>query len=482
MTENKRLSGDCMFVDTHAHLDEEEYSGRVDDVLAACLQVGVRRVVVQGSSLAESRLLCETLMKRPEVYGALGCHPHEAKDWTASSGDELRALVKSAGSKCVAIGEIGLDYYYDFSDHESQHRAFLEQLAIARELHLPVVIHTRDAWNDTLAILRDWTNSFVSDGLFYGVVHCWFGTPEQSRELRAMGFLMGVGGSVTFKKSEAIQASVREMPLNSFVLETDAPYLSPVPYRGKPNTPASIPLIAQAIADLRGGHESPEEIAAVTTRNARCLYGAMGLPELPAIAYCLGRSLYIALSNRCSCDCVFCTRRDKPLIHGWNLKMEQDPDESEVQRAVESWGPDFERFKEVVFCGFGEPTLRLDLLLKTAQWLKAHGARRIRINTNGHSDLINGAGSVARMKGIVDVVSVSLNATNKEDYNRLNRPDHPDEAWDAMRNFVRDAARELPECVGSAVGLPGRETDGIRAMALELGAKFRLRPYEDLSR
>ena len=467
-----------VYIDTHAHLDDKHYAPILNETVENAQTAGVMRMVLQGCSLPECRHVVEIVENHSALFTTLGCHPHSAKDWNSQSGDELIKLIADCGSKCVGIGEIGLDYHYDFSTPEQQRIAFYDQLRLASQLDLPVVIHCREAWDDTLAALREWVAQKKRTCLFHGIVHCWFGTPEQSRTLRELGFLMGIGGSLTFRKSLDVRDSVQEIPLNSFVLETDAPYLTPVPFRGKPNAPAYIPLIAETVAEL--SETTVEQVAKITTRNALLVYGRMGLPEQPATVYVIGSSLYIALTNRCSCDCVFCPRETDPVIKGWNLKRSEDPTKEEVFSALEEWGPTFEQYKEVVFCGFGEPTLRLDLLLDIARWAKARGAVKIRVNTNGLSDLSNGEGSVQKMVGFVDTVSISLNAIDKESYNKLNRPEQPAVAWETLLRFVQEAAATLPECIASAVVLPNTSVEPIEKLAKSLGAKFRPRPFEDL--
>ena len=195
------------------------------------------------------------------------------------------------------------------------------------------------------------------------------------------------------------------------------------------------------------------------------------------------RNLYVNITNHCNCACTFCLRTMKHMAEQSSLWFKgKEPTVEEVKAALDTVPWDY--IKEVVFCGFGEPTLRLDLLLEVAKWLKEHGAKKIRINTNGMSDLINGKDSVDKMINLIDAVSVSLNAVDKDEYNRTNRPQDPEHAWEAIHDFIRAAVKKLPECIVSTVGLPGREKEVaiIEARVRELGAKFRLRPLEDLSK
>jgi TatD DNase family protein len=190
------------------------------------------------------------------VYASVGVLPHDASKLTAQTLDDLRAL--AANPKVVAFGEIGLDYHYDFSPRETQREAFIAQLRLARELGLPITIHTREAWDDTISVLREnWSGD--------GVMHCFTGDPAQAEEALAMGFHLSYGGVLTFKTADNVRESARITPDDRLLIETDAPYLAPIPYRGKRNEPAMMVETAKKLAEVRG--TTVEHIARITTAN-----------------------------------------------------------------------------------------------------------------------------------------------------------------------------------------------------------------------
>jgi TatD DNase family protein len=243
-----------MFTDSHCHLDGERFAADLDAVLDRASAAGVTRML----SIGTGQIDCAVRLagKYEQIYASIGVHPHDASKLTAQTLDDLRAL--AANPKVVAFGEIGLDYHYDFSPREIQREAFVTQLKLARELNLPITIHTREAWDDTMSILRD-------NWLGAGVMHCFTGDPAQAQEALAMGFHLSYGGVLTFKTAENVRQSARITPDDRLLIETDAPYLAPIPWRGKRNEPAMMVETARKLAELRG--TAVEYIAQVTTAN-----------------------------------------------------------------------------------------------------------------------------------------------------------------------------------------------------------------------
>ncbi|NQU44760.1 TatD family hydrolase [bacterium] len=257
-------------VDTHCHLADEKFSTDMDSVCQRATAAGVTSIVAVGDKLDSSRRALEIARAWPDaqLVAAVGVHPHHAENWTDETDLQLRALCREGveAGKVVALGETGLDFYYDNSPREQQAEIFAAQAEIAREFHLPLVIHVRDAW-DTFFEMIDRLN-LPQIG---GVVHCFSGNAKQAVRLTEMGFYLGVGGVITFKKSDDLRESVRAVPLESLLLETDAPYLAPVPMRGDRNEPAYVAHTAAVLAQVL---EKPlEEIARVTTANAVRLLG-----------------------------------------------------------------------------------------------------------------------------------------------------------------------------------------------------------------
>lgn len=263
-----------MIIDTHAHYDDEAFEEDRDAVLSSLRGAGVGLVVNIGASLASSRSTAELAAKYSFLYGAVGVHPDSAAELDEAGMQELSRLADS--EKIVAIGEIGLDYYWDAAPREVQKYWFERQLALALEKDLPVVIHSREAVEDTLEIMR--RTYHASGGKLRGVIHCFSGSAETAKVYTDMGFYIGAGGVVTFKNGKKLKAVVEAVPFDKLVIETDCPYLAPVPYRGKRNDSTLLSFVIAEIARLRGISE--EEAEHVTERNARALYGLSGEEEL----------------------------------------------------------------------------------------------------------------------------------------------------------------------------------------------------------
>jgi TatD DNase family protein len=247
-----------MFVDSHCHLDDKRFADDLDAVLDRAAAAGVTRILSIGTGDGPPEIdRAVRLADRYEtVYASVGVHPHNASKATAETYDDLRALARHA--KVVAFGEIGLDYHYDFSPREIQREVFIEQLKLAADVALPVTIHTREAWEDTMSILAEyWTGE--------GVMHCFTGDPAQAREALALGFHLSFGGVLTFKTAENVRESARITPEDRLLIETDAPYLAPIPYRGKRNEPSMMLETARKLAEVRG--TTPERVAEITTTN-----------------------------------------------------------------------------------------------------------------------------------------------------------------------------------------------------------------------
>ena len=254
-----------MLIDTHAHLDFEDFAADLEPVLARATAAGINRIITIGTSLESSRRALDLATKQPMVYSVVGIHPTSVVEAGERDLDELREL--TANAKIVAIGETGLDYHRLPEDaaeatvvKRAQAESFRQQLEIAVAAGLNVVIHQRDAWDDTLEILREYT------GAVRGVFHCFGGTPAQAREVLALGHLVSFTGIVTFKNGATVRETAAAVPADAFMVETDCPFLAPVPFRGKRCEPAHTRETAIAVANARG--ETLETIAAQTTATA----------------------------------------------------------------------------------------------------------------------------------------------------------------------------------------------------------------------
>lgn len=253
-------------LDSHTHLSFPQFDADREAVIQRAREAGLVAIIEIGADLESSRAAV-ALAEAHDFYAAIGIHPHDAETLTPAALAELRELARH--SKVVAIGEIGLDYYRDLSPRDAQRRAFEAQLALAAETGVPIVIHCREAWEDTLAVLRGFAAQ--AGGLRYGVIHSYSGGLGRLEEVLALGFSIGLSGPVTFPKSERLRAVAAAVPLERLLVETDCPYLTPQPHRGERNEPAYVRYVVEEIARVRG--LSVEEVARVTTANAWRLFG-----------------------------------------------------------------------------------------------------------------------------------------------------------------------------------------------------------------
>lgn len=262
-----------MFVDTHAHLSYPEFAADLDDVLARATASRVHHVISIATSLDEARRVIEIAEKFPQVSGSVGLHPGKVPEVRLCETEQLREL--AAHPKIVAIGETGLDYYREARDQPALQRQqkdlFWSHLDLARELSLPVVIHNRSAERDILEILRAHAQKLSEQDHPWGVMHCFAGDLKFARDCLELGLFISYTGILTFKNARTLQDVAAEVPLDRVMLETDAPYLAPVPYRGKRNEPAHVPHIAAVLAELK--RVTVDEVAAQTSANAERLFG-----------------------------------------------------------------------------------------------------------------------------------------------------------------------------------------------------------------
>lgn len=249
--------------DTHAHYDDEAFCEDRGELLDSLREHGIGTVVNVAASLSSCRTTLALAEEYPFIYAAVGIHPNETGELSDEHMDWLKGLSKN--EKVVAIGEIGLDYYWDEPEREIQKKWFVRQLAVAKETGLPVIIHSRDAAKDTLDIMKA-----EHGGVTGGVIHCFSYGTEIAREYLNMGYDLGIGGVLTFNNAKKLKEVVAYAPLDRLVLETDCPYLAPVPNRGKRNSSRNLPYVVEAMAQIKG--VSSEEIIRRTTENARRLY------------------------------------------------------------------------------------------------------------------------------------------------------------------------------------------------------------------
>ncbi|MEZ4485725.1 MAG: YchF/TatD family DNA exonuclease [Syntrophotaleaceae bacterium] len=349
------------FIDTHAHLDSGRFTADLPQVLDAARAAGVRYILTIGCDLASSRAAVELAARYPEVYAAVGIHPHDAQQVDDQALDELKQLARQ--DKVVAIGETGLDYYRDHCPRDIQQSAFRRQIALAREVELPIIVHDRDAHQDVLRILQEEQAQQVG-----GVLHCFSGDQAMARACIELGFFISFPGTLTYPNNQALREVAEAISTDHILLETDCPYLAPQVRRGKRNEPAYLRHTAEELARIKG--LSLADIARVTSLNAFRLFGIGAPDQRSRIAYPIRDALYLNITNRCSNRCIFCAKFKDFTVKGHALKLEREPTAEEVKEAIGCPRD----YREVVFCGYGEPLLRLDLVKEVAAWLHEQGA------------------------------------------------------------------------------------------------------------
>jgi len=450
----------------------EEFDSDREDVIKHARDSGLEALITVGSDLAACEGAVELSKKYDFIYAAVGIHPHDAKYFNENIYNQLKEwaspphppLTKGGtrGGKVVAIGETGLDYHYDNSPRKTQQEVFRRHLQLAKESNLSVIIHSREAKQDTIKILRE------SD-INRGVLHCFSGDMDMAEQAMSMGLYISFAGPVTFKKALQLKEIARMVPDDYILVETDAPYLSPEPFRGKRNEPSYILNTVKHIAELRG--ISFEDMARITTLNAKRLFSIGIIPKQAEIAYRIRDSLYLNITNRCTNKCSFCVKFHSDYVKGHRLRLSYEPTVDEVKKEI----GDPSIYKEIVFCGYGEPLQRLDVVKNISRWIKENNGR-VRINTNGHANLIHKRDIMPELKGLVDSISISLDAHDETTYNKICKPLFKN-AYNEVIRFIKQAKDSIPDVQVTVVELEGVNVEKCRKIAESLGVKFRVRKF-----
>jgi TatD DNase family protein len=454
-------------IDTHAHIDSHEFSTDFDSMLKRAADAGVAKIIAVGADMESSKAACALAAAHENIYCSVGIHPHDAARVTDKCYDLILQLA-AENPKVVAIGEIGLDFFRNRSPHGIQERVFRHFIRLARQVSLPIIIHDRDAHSQVMNILQEESAADIG-----GVLHCFSGDLQMARECVAMGFFISIPGTITFPGSEQLREVVRGIKIENLLLETDCPYLTPIPHRGKRNEPAHVRIVAEKVAELKG--LSLEDVSRVTSLNAQRLFGIDHMEQSAQIAYRIRNSLYLNITNRCSNRCSFCAKFSDFTVKGHYLKLDHEPSFTEVMTAIGDPAP----FDEIVFCGYGEPMLRLDLIKEVAAELKKKGCR-VRINTDGQANLVYGRNVLPELEGLIDCISVSLNAADADTYDKLCRTPFGKAGFAGVCTFLQEAKKYIPRVVASAVTVPGLDIEAVRTLAQSLDVEFRERGYAEV--
>ena len=449
-------------VDTHCHLDFPDFRDDLDEVIDRSRAAGLTRMVVPGTNVKSSQKAIDIAGKYHEVFASVGIHPHEADKVTGFDVSRLRDLA-TGNDKVVAVGEIGLDHYKGYSDRGNQMRLFRDCVKLAKELDLPVILHNREAGRELLSVLKQ--DEFNT---MRGVIHCFSGDQEFLREILAMDYYVSFAGNITYEKAQDLRDLAKDVPLERLLLETDSPYITPAPKRGKRNEPGNVLYLLDVYSEIYG--MSQEAIAEATTANADSLF-RLGTDKQNTYAYQIRDSLYLNVTYRCTNRCNFCTRDVSDYVQGYDLRLDKEPTYDELILAMGNVA----KYREVVFCGFGEPTLRLGTIKQIGSYVKNKGVR-VRLTTNGEANLIYGRKIAPELAGSVDRVSVSLNSPDSQTYMHLCRPVFGDDTYGAILDFITECKEAGLEVEITCLDVVGEEgVEKCRRIAEERGAEFRLR-------
>ncbi len=452
-------------IDTHCHLDLL----KKEDLEETLQDKGLEYLITVGYDKKTIKNAIRLSEENPHVFCAIGFHPHEADK---VKEEDLLWLKETAQRypKVKALGEMGLDFYKDYSDRKKQEEVFRKQIAIAKELGLPIVVHSRQAEEETIRILKEEKAYEVG-----GVMHCFTGSYEFMKACLDLGFYISYSGIITYPNAQNLREVVKRTPTYRLLIETDAPFLAPQPVRGKPNKPPYIRYTAEVMAQLIP-NSSFEDIERMTSENAKLLFNLSTNGRKETITYVINNKLYINLTNKCNLHCEFCQRERERnfMVKGYWVWVSRDPSVEEVIREI----GDPTKYEEIVFCGYGEPTLRFSALKEIAKWVKEKGGK-VRVDTNGLMFTFLPKEKLRELKGLVDVWSVSLNAQDKETYNKVCRPAQGD-AFEKVVEFIKEAVKEGFEVVATAVDYEGVDMKKTEELARSLGAKFRGRIYESV--
>ncbi|NIO15701.1 MAG: YchF/TatD family DNA exonuclease [Deltaproteobacteria bacterium] len=453
--------------DSHTHLDMEPLSLNPERVMERARIAGVTGMVTIGIDIESCERNIALAERFDDVSVAVGIHPHNAEEVTDEAMGKLASL--ASHPRVVAVGETGLDFYRDYADRDAQRAAFRKHLRMAKELNKPVVIHDRDAHGEVLRIIDEEGPPEAG-----GVFHCFSGSFPFARQCMERGFLISIPGVVTYPNAKNIAAVAKKIPTDRLLIETDAPFLSPHPHRGRANEPAYLIHTAEKIGELKG--LTTEDVGRITTTNARRIFQIE--PDFPhQISYKIRNSLYLNITNRCTNRCVFCSKRTDFFVKGHYLKL---PGEPSVDEIVSSAG-DVTSYDEVVFCGYGEPTLRLADMIEAARRLRGLGAKKLRLNTDGLANLIHGRNIIPELAGIIDSLSVSLNAPDGETYASLCPNPFGERSFNELLLFIEEAKKAIPEIIATVVAIPGLDIERCRKLAEgELKVTFRVREYNEV--
>ncbi len=456
------LSGGSAGFDSHAHLHFHHFEKDLEEVLKRSVEAGISDIMIPSVDLSTSKR-SSAIAEKYSCWAASAFHPEHLPE--ENEEFQWRAMRKTLiAPRTVAVGETGLDFHHESFSRDVQIEWFQKHISLARAIGFPLVVHSRNAEEQVLEELPERIEVPV-------VLHCWNGDSNTTKKAVARGFYIGTGGPLTYRKNGKLRGMIAEVPPELLLAETDSPFLPPEPFRGRRNEPAYTRLVIETIRELQGCFLSIEGTSFMLWENTLRAFLLHPVNRRADIVYRYGDSAYINLTSRCGNNCRFCIRRSADGIGGHFLRHMEDPPEDLVLSTLDALPLD--DFHEVVFCGFGEPTLRSGLILKCCRILTSMGVKT-RLDTNGLCTSFMEEEKVLELIRSVDSVNVSLNASGAVEYRRICRPSR-DDAWDHLMKFIKLVRSSGVEATLSAVKGSGVDTERLHSFAERLGIKLRLR-------
>jgi len=457
------LSGDNPGFDSHCHLHFKHFDDDLEQVVKSSALAGISQIMIPSIDAATAGKSA-AIAEKYGLYSAAAFHPeHLPEDETGETGwlDIRRVLLRP---RTVAVGETGLDYYHRTFSPEKQLIWFLRHIELAESTGYPLIVHSRGAEADVLDHLPSSLTVPV-------ILHCWGGNEALTDLAVSRGCYIGVGGPLTYRKNDSLRRIIARVPHNRLLSETDSPFLPPEPFRGRRNEPSFTTYIIQSVRDLWDSRMSIENTSYILRENALNAYRLHPESRRADIVYRHGDSLYVNLTSMCMNSCNFCIRKTSDGVSDYYLMHREDPSEKLILSTLRSFP--IEDSEELVFCGFGEPTLRSDVLMKCAGHAAERGVKT-RLNTNGLCTSFLPDEEVRKLLGSFDSVSISVNASGSVEYNRV-CPSTVDAPWEHLMKFISMAKASGVKTQLSAVSSSGVDIQRVQTLADRLQLALRIR-------
>ncbi len=457
------LSGGNLGFDSHCHLHFEHFDKDLEQVLKKSRDAGISHILIPSTDI-ETSLRSAEIAERYGLFAAAAFHPEHLppEDTAKSSWHSLRGILLRPS--VIAIGETGLDFHHKTFSVEKQIFWFQKHIELAEAIGYPLIVHSRGAELEVLEQLPEKLSVPV-------ILHCWGGNEALTDVAVARDYYLGVDGPLTYRKNSKLRNIIARVPRNRLLAETDSPFLPPEPYRGRRNEPAHLRYVILQIRELWGSNISIENTSFTLWENAMRAYMIHPDNRRADIVYRYCDSLYVNITSRCQNNCGFCVRRSEDGLSDYFLRHAEDPSDELVLSTLGAMS--LEDFSELVFCGFGEPTLRSELLMKAASAASSRGIRT-RLNTNGLCASILSDQQVLELVRCFDSVSISLNASGAREYSRICSSE-VEAPWDCLMKFIRLAKVTGVRLQVSVVENSGVDVTRVKALSERLKIPLRIR-------